>query len=254
MPTPKPKRQMSRGSCHLCGKEFSKNKIGLHLEECWTNLTMKEEHDPRTLAPTRFFRLFVEARDEPKYWLHLDIRADATLEDLDDFLRRIWLECCGHLSAFTINAADGGETRYRWEPPGGFGDDDFFDRLDTVFGMPREIRMDIALADTLSPGLTFEYEYDFGSTTELKLRVLSEHEEPTRRKNLRVLARNDPPFNPCLECGQPADWIGTYGGSYETRTICDACTEKKGFGDAQLLPLVNSPRTGVCGYTGILED
>ena len=249
MPTPKPKRQMARGSCTLCGKEFSKNKIAAHLDQCWTKLTAKEKHDGSALAPTRFFRLLIEGREEPKYWLHLDVRADATLEDLDDFLRRFWLECCGHLSAFTIS-----ETRYRWEPPGGFDGDDFFDSLDDVFGMPREMRMDITLAETLSPGLHFEYEYDFGDTTELKLHVLSEHEEPTRRKNLLVLARNEPLISPCLECGQPADWIGTYGDSYETRTICDACTEKKGFGDAQLLPLVNSPRTGVCAYTGVLED
>ena len=249
MPVSKPRRQLSRGACHLCGKEFSKNKITAHLDQCWADLTAKEKHDKRTLAPTLFFRLLVEARDDPKYWLHVDVRADSTLEDLDDFLRRTWLECCGHLSAFTI-----GEERYCWEPPGGFGDDVSVETLGGVFGTPREIRMDITLADTLAPGLLFEYEYDFGTTTELKLRVLSEHEEPTRRKNLRVLARNESPFNPCLECGQPADWIGTYGDSSVTRTICDACTEKKGFGDAQLLPLVNSPRTGVCGYTGVLED
>jgi hypothetical protein len=249
MPAIKPKRQLSRGACHLCGKEFSKNKIAAHLDQCQAEMTATENHDKRTLAPTRFFRLFVEARDDPKYWLHLDVRADATLEDLDDFLRRFWLECCGHLSAFTI-----GEMRYQWEPPGGLEDDDFFDGPDDIFGMPREIGMDITLADTLSPGLIFDYEYDFGSTTELKLHVLSEHEEPTRRKNLSVLARNEPPLSPCLECGQPASWIGTYGDSYEARTICDACTEKKGFDDAQLLPLVNSPRTGVCGYTGVLED
>jgi len=28
--------------------------------------------------------------------------ARATLTDLDGFLRDIWLECCGHLSAFDI--------------------------------------------------------------------------------------------------------------------------------------------------------
>ena len=249
MPVSKPKRSVSRGTCHLCGKEFSKSTIARHLNQCWVALTAQETHDKRTLASTRFFRLVVEGRDLPEYWLHLDIRADATLEDLDDFLRRTWLECCGHLSAFTV-----GETRYRWEPPGGFDDDDFFDSLGDVFGMAHEIRMDITLADALAPGLTFEYEYDFGDTTELKLRVLSEHEEPTRRKNLRVLARNEPPLSPCLECGEPANWIGQYGDSYAPRTICEDCIEKKGFTDAQLLPLVNSPRTGVCGYTGVLQD
>lgn len=35
--------------------------------------------------------------------MHLEADAYATLEDLDAFLRSTWLECCGHMSAFTIN-------------------------------------------------------------------------------------------------------------------------------------------------------
>src|SRR5260370_19281758 len=34
--------------------------------------------------------------------MHLELPANATLADLDDFLRDTWLECCGHLSEFTI--------------------------------------------------------------------------------------------------------------------------------------------------------
>jgi len=41
------------------------------------------------------------------YWLHLEMRGNATLQDLDDYLRAIWLECCDHLSAFEI-----GDVRY----------------------------------------------------------------------------------------------------------------------------------------------
>ena len=256
MPTTEPKRKMSRGDCHLCGQEFSKNTIGRHLDKCWEELAAKEKHDPGSLQPTRFFRLAVEGRDLPEYWLHLDVRADATLLDLDDFLRRFWLECCGHLSAFTVPSGESGrearyhEARYRWEPPGGFDDDDFFGGMDDAFGMPRERRMDVTLATALAPGMTFFHEYDFGDTTELKLRVLSEHEEPTRRQNLRVLARNLPPLIPCDECGGEADWIGAYDESYEIKAVCDACLGKKSHSLEHLLPVVNSPRTGVCGYEG----
>jgi hypothetical protein len=248
MPISKPKRRLSRGLCCLCGQEFSKSTIGRHVDKCWEELASKEKHGKYSLQPTKFFRLAIEGRDLPDYWLHLDIRTDATLEDLDDFLRRFWLECCGHLSAFMI-----GETRYSWQPPGGFDDDDFFEELDEAFGMPREQPMTIMLADALSPGLTFSHEYDFGTTTELKLRVLAEQEEPVRRKNLRVLARNEPPSIPCVECGKEADWIGMYGGSYETRAICEDCLVKKGDDDVRLLPIINSPRTGECAYTGEME-
>ena len=246
MPKPEAKRRMSRGDCHLCGQQFSKNTIARHMDKCWAELTTKEKRDKRSLQPTPFFRLAVEGRDAPDYWLHLDVRADATLEDLDDFLRQTWLECCGHLSAFAIN-----EVRYSWLPPGGFENGGFFDDafgdLDEAFGRPRKRRMDITLAQTISPGLTFSHEYDFGSTTELKIRVLSEHEEPTRRKQIRVLARNEPPEIPCDKCGQPAEWLG-YDQKGKYREVCSACG---GEGvEEQFLPAVNSPRAGVCGYTG----
>ena len=32
----------------------------------------------------------------------LEMRGSATLAKLDDYLRAIWLECCGYLSGFTI--------------------------------------------------------------------------------------------------------------------------------------------------------
>jgi hypothetical protein len=42
----------------------------------------------------------VEGAYQKEYWLFLDIALNATLEDLDAFLRQIWLECCGHMSGF----------------------------------------------------------------------------------------------------------------------------------------------------------
>jgi len=32
----------------------------------------------------------------------MQVKDNAALSDLDSFLRDIWLECCGHLSAFEI--------------------------------------------------------------------------------------------------------------------------------------------------------
>ena len=32
--------------------------------------------------------------------------------------------------------------------------------------------------------------------------------------------------------------------------LCDACARSHECGEEMLLPLVNSPRAGVCGYTG----
>ena len=35
----------------------------------------------------------------PEYWLHVEGRETASLQQLDSLLRRVWLECCGHMSA-----------------------------------------------------------------------------------------------------------------------------------------------------------
>lgn len=53
----------------------------------------------------------VEGRYLPEYWMHLSVPVNTTLGDLDQFLRDIWLECCRHLSAFTIEG-----TRYSISP------------------------------------------------------------------------------------------------------------------------------------------
>jgi len=44
--------------------------------------------------------LKVESTKDKNYWLYLDISMTSTLKSLDAFLREIWLECCGHMSAF----------------------------------------------------------------------------------------------------------------------------------------------------------
>ena len=56
---------------------------------------------------TSLFHLVAQGTYAPADWMHLEIPVEATLRDLDQFLRDIWLECCGHLSAFTI-----GSTQY----------------------------------------------------------------------------------------------------------------------------------------------
>ena len=78
----------------------------------------------------KFFHLVVEGRYLPEYWLHLLIPSSSPLWYLDNFLRGIWLECCNHLSAFTIE----GE-RYSISPLADFD----------------EKEMNAALCDVLTP-------------------------------------------------------------------------------------------------------
>jgi hypothetical protein len=76
-----------------------------------------------------------------------------TLDELDNYLRAIWLECCGHLSSFDI---------------GEISDTQLFD---DGMAWREERSMDVRLDKVLAAGMEIPYEYDFGTTTELVIRV-----------------------------------------------------------------------------------
>jgi hypothetical protein len=199
-----------------------------HLAKCLPEHAGTQAHTGSGKAQ-RLFHLVVEGG--PAYWLHVEMPASATLADLDDFLRKIWLECCGHLSAFRIEG-----TSYSGHPDNSWGE---------------ERSMNVPLSKVLRSGLKFSYEYDFGSTTHLALRVGGERQGawPTG-ENVRLLARNEPPEVRCGQCGALATRINTQEAWAPSGWLCDACAAQLDEDEAYFLPVVNSPRTGVCGYTG----
>ena len=105
------------------------------------------------------------------------------------------------------------------------------------------------LGEALSFGKKFSYTYDFGSSTDLNLRVVSEREWLANTKDAIVLlARNVAPEFKCSVCGEPATFIS--GGAWgDGDTYCKKHA-KKYEDDGLILPIVNSPRVGVCGYDG----
>jgi hypothetical protein len=228
---------ISTGTCNLCGKDFAKSTIIRHLKKC-----LQERAATPTGGKTqKTFWINVWGTYLPDYWLQLEMPASAKLADLDQFLRDIWLECCGHLSAFTI-----GGTRYELDT--GMADamwKDFFGP-----SMPTK-SMSTRLYTILKPGLKFDHEYDFGTTTELSLKVVAEQTKTGQSKEIRVLARNNPPDIRCAKCGKPATRVCSqciYEGS--KAWLCEQHAEKHKCGEDMFLPVVNSPRVGQCGYTG----
>lgn len=222
-------KQTSTGECSLCSGIFSKAAMTKHLESCKRSDTSSGNRSP---AAKRLFHILVEGRDLPEYWLHLEAQHNMKLQELDDFLREIWLECCGHLSQFIIDGQD-----YISLP------DKEMDPEDTK-------DMKIAIGDVLKVGMKFDHEYDFGTATELILRVISEREANVKGKKIQLLARNTPPSFACESCGKPAAHVCAQC-IYEGKGwVCDDCSGEHECGDEMLLPAVNSPRVGMCGYTG----
>jgi hypothetical protein len=214
------------GTCNLCGKSFSRSVLTQHLKRCGLPSTRRSAAPIPAKLGHGSFHLFVDAAGAQEYFLHLAVAAANSLLSVDRFLRKTWLECCGHMSAFTIE-----RTHYCCEPP---------DDLDAL-------GMDLELHQALRPGMLFTYEYDFGSTTELRLKVVGFWERGTKSDEIELLARNDAPTVVCSRCGrQPATKICTDCQGW----FCIDCALEHGCGEESLLPVVNSPRAGVCGYCG----
>jgi hypothetical protein len=217
------------GICELCSARTVKAAMIKHLAVC------APKHDRTTDTPCDLFQLRVEGKHAPMFWLDVEVKGESPIRRLDDLLRRVWLECCGHMSAFET-----GGLRYPVV-------------VDNEFGTHQNERsMNAKVSEILtSSGQRLSYEYDFGSTTELTLRVVGLRTGIVGRAPARVLARNEPPVWKCAACDAPATLVCPFCMGESNPFVCErhasdhACAEEDSF-----LPVVNSPRMGVCGYTG----
>lgn len=197
----------TNGICYLCGREIGKGGIKSHI--------LKSHIDNE--GQQKCSLLKIEGYFKRDYWLYVDMSVDNTLESLDQFLRHIWLECCGHLSEFQN------------------------------FGKKTKI-------GSFQVGDKILHEYDMGSTTETLITVMGTTWRKTQKEPVRLLARNVPPQFECGGCGAKAEFICPEC-VYDINSnpfFCAACAEEHEHNNI-LLPVTNSPRMGVCGYTGELD-
>lgn len=364
-------RIQTSGICAFCKGEFDKSKMTTHLKHCKQRKTALVQDEQahaglQVLRKSRILHILVEGRYLPEYWLHLEVPAWVWLYDLDNFLRAIWLECCGHLSEFKIDnvhytsmsdeyyifsnlEGGNGESGTEAEDEDEEADEEIDDSDDyeeipkpspeeeevailaqvretlasivtpdmspdkvamlenmlqvsykanasrsSIFNM-EEYSMDVKVGKIFKTGVKASYTYDFGSSTDLNVRVLAEREadvyeldedeqdevededengnegeedvededDTYEYHGITIIARNIPPVIACDSCGKPAAWISTINGY---KAMCDACSKKSHVDASEenedeeyeddryfeegLLPVVNSPRVGVCAYTG----
>ena len=203
-------KTVSKGHCYLCGKELTKTTAKRHV------LT----HEPEDDEAQECMLVKIEDKYDKNYWLYVDISLTATLKSLDTFLREIWLECCGHLSEFSYGP-------YHEE-----------------IGFTRKI-------SSIPEGIVLDYEYDFGTSTDLKITFVEYTLRRKQKKAVRLLARNIAPDYRCGVCGKPAEYIDPEAYYDEENPFyCLDCLKAKGEDEEFALPVVNSPRMGVCGYCG----
>jgi len=214
----------SEGVCKFCNKTISGRAIKKHISDC-KEIKHSQEMEKK-LQKIYTMKAFIEP-----FWIYFDIDSKSTLKDIDNFLRNVWLECCGHLSSFEF-----GNITYDSDYDGENSDGDM---------------KDISLSKVFKPGISSRYQYDFGTTTELNVECISERIGEI--KEIYIIARNNMPKIKCSKCGKPPTKICSCCGDLDS-IFCDDCTKKNICltckEEDMFLPIINSPRTGQCGYTG----
>ena len=205
---------VSEGKCFFCKKTITQRGFNKHIG----NHLIAMSNDSK--GTKRYFHIKFKAAE---MFLQLLVSDSITLDKLDSFIRKIWMECCGHLSAFTFNK--------------------------------NEIPMSSKLKTTIIPNTKLEYIYDFGSSTKLEVYVYNSYRIDLE-EDILLISRNEPLQILCDVCHkEPALHICTVC-TYEVASFfCEKCGEKHSedcpdFDDYAKMPVVNSPRMGTCGYTG----
>lgn len=242
----------SEGKCLFCGKTFKSGGINRHLQTHFKKLVQGKENG---------LSFLLKIEPNIRYWpgsgyfLYVWVDGKTKMETIDGFLRDIWLECCGHLSAFrnpnrrSIGMWDFFEAEELLEKG---RITEYENLMEDATG---EVPMSRKAQDVFYKDLKLEYEYDFGSSTNLTVTTSAEV-KCKAEKPIVLLSRNEPLEVYCQTCGkEPAvelcsieDWEADY-------LFCSKCAKKHAktcddFADYAAMPVVNSPRMGVCGYVG----
>jgi len=225
-----PRKPQSRGKCQYCGEETAKSGMARHLAKCEKRAQTIQIAEAGKQPEEALWHVRVQDAYGKEFWLDLEMRGSATLEKLDAYLRAIWLECCGHLSQFTVGGWSGydvGKAR----------------KADDVF-----------IKETALLHL-----YDFGTTSETEIHVVGTRKgKATTKHPIVLMARNNMPEMLCKECDKPATYL-CIECLYEadkagTWFLCNEHAEEHPHTEyGEPVPLINSPRLGMCGYDGPAE-
>jgi hypothetical protein len=223
-----PARQQTKGTCTFCAQVIAKQSVAKHLSACTGYQALVAQAGQKPGASETLYHLRAQDAYNHAFWLDLEMTGSATLQHLDRYLRAIWLECCGHLSQFSIGGWRGEEIAPRR-------------KINTVF----------------QPGIELTHIYDFGTSSETVIKVIATREgTPITKRPIALLARNQMPESRCVECQQPAEWFcheclieaNIWG------TLCDTHAKTHPHDNyGEPVRLVNSPRLGMCGYDGPAE-
>ena len=238
--------------CTICQKKFGSIQIEKHKPICYMEQHMNESG------------YFIEFRSysyitNKIYKLYVIFGLNCKFTHIDKFLRKIWCECCNHLSEFYFfkDAKSNSENIKK---------NSFLKNYEENVG-------------------NFGYDYDMGSTTTIYFKIISKLNGNEINTKNKIIYRNEPPVIMCDVCNnEPSVYV------YDEDCICNNCiindesdnesdednesennksnenkqNDKNNENDSNdsdnyetietfniedfVLPIVNSPRVGICGY------
>lgn len=243
------------GTCRLCEEEWKGQGITSHVKRCLA------EH--ANLAAVHHGLLLGIRADGlgGRYWMYLMVRPEASLAKLDAFLRQTWIPDCDQASVFEIDESQYLSTVSPDDSPEG-----------DIQGL------EIDIGAVLRPRMELSYLFDPMHPTELEITVYDPYPCPEALvpedgdPDVVLVARNDEPTIECSTCEQTATAVCPVCAAEpeaaepepeeldeaEERDdeaaeehlgpfACDDCRDKHDHG-VDLLPIVNSPRMGICTF------
>ena len=209
-----------KAKCYYCNKELTERTIKRHMKNCSEMKKIIEEQNVTDKKQRNQFIIAIKSKYEGNdYCIYLSIDGTLGLVHIDQFIRDIWVECCGHLSGFRIRGK-------------------FY----------QDHSMNTRLNDILDIDEKFEYEYDFGSTTYLNLEVVDIIQVSSSFSQIEIIARNHDIKHECETCGKEAKFFNYENDKWE----CENCIDENNDMISEI-EYCNSPRDGVCGYEGHKE-
>jgi hypothetical protein len=203
---------VSFGKCVFCDELIEQQLIEKHLLNHLKTMTKNA-----TITKNNFKHVIIKL---DIFFIHLLVKSTKKLSNIDSFIKKIWVECCGHISDF---------------------------RQKTKIIPKNSILKDF---DETTTKLT--YTYDYGDSTILDL-ILKKSYDLDIDDDLIILTRNEPIDFKCQICNKNTsesiciicDFV----------FLCNTCSTKhekecSDYEDYAKSSIVNSPRMGVCGYEG----
>ena len=190
----------TQSQCLGCRKQLHNRSARKHLNTCIAKAGATAPKPMLLVSATASY-----GHTKNVYVLYTLMPKNATLRDIDEFLKEHWLECCGHLSTFDSKQAL-------------FVSDGFEDG----FAGGTNPSFDHRAAWAIPPDSDAHYEYDMGSTTCVSIRVQPAPDGAQDWLAQHGIDAGDPILQnlmpeSCDDCGQEATHFR------EDKTLCAGC-------------------------------